>query len=146
MIVRAERIAMGQKHPLAVELGNDGIREKPAAGAVAELAAQQEIPVPVEQEARDAPGSQRAQSFADEGFVGVGVVIADPRLEEIAQDVERLGACGVRVQEPEEPLDGSRLARIQMHIGDEQAGQVAPLSRVGRFREPALLRRQDGLG
>ena len=62
------------------------------------------------------------------GIVALVVVIADPGLKQVTEDVERLGTAGPPRKEFDELLAGRRLAGIQMQIGDEQRGQGESLS------------------
>ncbi len=54
-------------------------------------------------------------------LLGIRIVVADPDLEQIAEDVERFRARGVRVEEREELLGRVRRVRVEMHVGHEDA-------------------------
>ena len=54
MVVDTKRVAMSEEHALAVEFRHDWIREQPTSRLVAEAAAEEEVPVSVEYETRDA--------------------------------------------------------------------------------------------
>jgi hypothetical protein len=58
------------------------------------------------------------------GFTRIRIVITHPGLEEIAQDVERFGARGLRAQEVEKLADGLRRPGIEVNIGYEQSGHL----------------------
>jgi hypothetical protein len=77
--------------------------------------------------AGDAERTEASERQADAVAVGLVVVIADPGLEQVAQDVERRGVGGTSGQELDELLPGRRLAGIQMQIGDEQRVQGGSL-------------------
>ena len=57
VVVGTERITVREQYALAVELGDDRIWEQAAAAALAEAAAEQEVPVAVQHEA----GRRRAR-------------------------------------------------------------------------------------
>src|SRR5206468_13073037 len=80
--------------------------------------------VAVQREAGDAALGQGAQSPAHPVFLRIRVVIAHPRLEQVAEDVERLGGRGLGSEKAEELLGGLGRAGIQMHVRDEQARHV----------------------
>src|SRR5688500_13680668 len=104
MIVRAKRVAVRDEHAFAIELDDYRVRDQPRAGLVAELAAEQEVAVAVDHEAGDAALGQLADRTDDLRLLRVRVVVADPDFEEIAEDVERVGAGHVLAEESEELL------------------------------------------
>src|SRR5437870_178011 len=120
VIVGAERIAVGEQHWLPIELGDDRIAEQPAAAALAEALSQQEITVAVQREAGDAALGKRAQAQAHPLLVGILIVIAHPGLEQVAEDVERLGLPGLAGEKVEELLRGLRRGGIEMHVRHEE--------------------------
>ncbi len=124
MIVGAQSIAVRQEHTLAVEFGDDWIRKQPRAGAVAKLAADKKIAVAVQDEARDAVLRKLTQAGANTLLVRVGVVVADPRLEQISEDVHSFGAGPVATQKFQELLYGLRRAAIQMNVRDEEPRHI----------------------
>ena len=80
---------MHQQHALAVELDDRAVAKQPAAGVAAEAVAQHEVAVAVHHEARHTGGGEVAQCRDDLALRRVGVVVADPDFEQVAQDVER---------------------------------------------------------
>ena len=87
------------------------------AGGLLEAAAHVEVAVADEEEdrplARHAPqGLQRLAVVAQRE-----VLRADPVVEQVAQDVDLVGARRLAREEPDEALGPRRLARAQVHVG-----------------------------
>jgi hypothetical protein len=116
VIIRAESVAMSDEHSLAIQLDHDRVGNEAGPRLVAELPAEQEIPVAVDNKAGNAAVRELAQRADDAGFLRVGIVVAHPDFEEIPEDVERFGAGDVRAQEGEELFRGVGCARVQMHV------------------------------
>src|SRR6202047_2857538 len=129
MIVGAQRIAVREQHPLAVELRHHRIGEQAAAAALAETLTEQEVAIAVQREAGDTARAECAQSPAHPLLGGIAVVISHPGLEQVAEDVERLGGRGLGGEKPEELLRGLGRAGIQMHVRDEQARHAVTSAR-----------------
>jgi len=93
-VVCAEHIAVQQQHTLAVYLGDRAVLDQRRAGFPAEPLANQEITVAVHDETGDPGVRQGAQRLHDRVARGCRIVVAEPDLEQVAQDVERAGrAC-----------------------------------------------------
>jgi hypothetical protein len=60
------------------------------------------------------------------------VVVADPVLEEVAQDVERLGGARFALQERDEALVRLRSLRGEVQVGDESASLPEQASQASR--------------
>src|SRR3977135_1201293 len=102
MVVSTERVTVCQQNSLAVQISDDRIRQQPAAGSAAEIPPDQEIPIPVQYEAADAIRGERPQALANARLGWIGIIVAYPCLEQIAQDVQRLRIRSLRPQEIEE--------------------------------------------
>ena len=71
------------------------------------------------------PLSVRARSAATiRDLLRIGLVVADPDFEEIAQDVERIGARALGAQELAELLRRVGRARVEVHVRDEDASHA----------------------
>jgi hypothetical protein len=61
-------------------------------------------------------GQRAAYLFGQGGIV----VVADPGIEQVAQDVQGIGPAGAFVQEAQEQRQRVRALRRQVQVGDEQ--------------------------
>jgi hypothetical protein len=77
----------------------------------------------VHYEATDPAGRESRQRCADALPMRLVVVVADPGLEQIAEDVKCVGGAGAIAEKLNKLISGSRLGRIEMQIGDEQRGK-----------------------
>src|SRR5690606_38929575 len=76
-------------------------------------------------------GVQRGGHFRP----GLGrVVVADPGLEQVAEDVQRVGARSLAAQEAQEQGGDFRPGRIQVQVGDEQGGHRRIVGRAAPSR------------
>ena len=67
-------------------------------------------------------------------------VVADPGLEQVAEDVQGIGATGFALEEIPEQTGDVRAVRIQVQIGDEEGGHARivgewPFHRGRRLRD-----------
>jgi hypothetical protein len=51
-------------------------------------------------------------------------VVADPGLEQVAEDVQRIGAGRLLAQEAQEQVGDLRTAGVQVQVGNEQRGHA----------------------
>ncbi len=124
MVVGAQGVAMRQQHALGVELGHDRIGEETGARAVTEIAADQEVPVAVHDEAGNSAAGQCAQARTHLLLARIRIVIADPGFEQVAEDIERLRPGRLRAQESQELIDRGGRAGVEVHVGDKQPCHV----------------------
>ncbi len=82
---------MHQQYALAAERGDVRVGEQRAAGFTAERLADHEVAVAMHQIEAGSAFAQGAQGGGDLVLVGRHAVIADPHLEKVAENVERLG-------------------------------------------------------
>lgn len=120
MIVDAERVTVHQQHAPAVEVDHCAIVQQLCARVPAEAPPDQKVAIAMEQVAGHTACRQRPQGGDDESLVGIGVVIADPGLEQIAQDVQCTRATGLLAQKAQELRGDVGSLGIQMQVGDEQ--------------------------
>src|SRR5215468_3002141 len=121
---------MGEQYALAPELGDHWIAQQAAAAARTEAGAEQEVAIAVEGEARDAAASELAQRAAHTLIARLLIVVADPRLEQVTEDVERLGRGCLSAQEVQKLLGGFRGGGIQMHVRDEEQRHAVTWAKV----------------
>ncbi len=107
---------MGQQDPLPIEGGNGRIREKSDSRTSLESLTVQKVSITAHEVDRYAAGGKRAQRIADLATRRIRVVIADPGLEQIAQDVERSRCSSLERKKPEEALHRRRRAGIEMQV------------------------------
>jgi len=105
---------------LAIERDDQGVGQQLRARLRAELLSQQEIPVAVHDEAGHAAGGERADRLDGLLLVEVGCIVSDPRLEQIAEDVECVGARRLVPQEIDELPRDLRALRVDVQIRDEE--------------------------
>ena len=120
MIIDAKRIAMHEER--AVD--DRRVRKDRRAARPAESVAEQEVAVAVHQADPCAAGGQAPQKAGDHGIERrLEVLVADPVLEEIAEDEKRVRARGVVLDEIEEALVCFGPILAQVKIGDEERAQ-----------------------
>ena len=107
---------MGQQDPLPIDGGNGRIHEQLDSGSSLESLAVQKVSITAHEVDRYATGGKRPQRIADLAAHRVRVVIADPGLEQIAEDVERIRCSSLAREKPEEALHRRRRARIEMQV------------------------------
>src|SRR5690242_8632682 len=112
---------MRQQHALTIELRDHRVGKYAAAAARAETRPEQEVTIAVEREAGDAARAELTQRAAHPLVAGFLVVVPDPCLEEIAEDIERLGRRCLLAQEAQKLLGGLRGGGVEVHVRDEQA-------------------------
>jgi len=119
-IRRAQGIAVREQRALAVQIDHHGVNEQSRAAALLEALLEQEVAITVHDEARHAAHAQRAQRVADLLPMCILIIVSDPGLEQIPEDVECIGAGGPSLEEIYELRTDRGLQRIHMQIGDEQ--------------------------
>ena len=100
-IVRAQRVAMHHEQTPAVQGEDHRIGQQFGAAVGGKPRSEQKIAVAVHDEAGDAAGGERAQPSRRGALRRIRVVVPHPRFEQIAEDVERVGAGGVPGEEVE---------------------------------------------
>ena len=139
-VVGAQQVAVTEQHRPAVQVDHGGVGQDAEPGAAGVVLADQEITVAPDEVHRHAGGGHGLQRVGDGIGGGRGRVIADPGLEQVAQDVQRLGLRGFIAQERQEQLGNGWTAGVQMQIGNEQrghAGHCIPLH-VPRVDTPCV--------
>ncbi len=107
---------MGQQNPLPIEGGNGWIGEQSDSGPSLESLTVQKVSITAHEVDRYAAGGDCTQRIADLAAYRIRVVIADPGLEQIAQDVERIGCSSLDRKKPEEALYRRRRASVEVQI------------------------------
>ncbi len=83
----------------------------------------EEVAVAVHHEHRRSSGRQLAQSAHDgTKFLLLDGLVADPVLEQVAEDVERIGRARAAVEKIEEQPGNGGAGAAEMQIGNEQRG------------------------
>jgi hypothetical protein len=83
-------------------------------------AAQQEVAIAAQYEARLARSRVAPQRFAHAGAGRFRIVVADPDLEQVTKDVQASRDPRLAVQEPDELRDALRRAGVEVQIGHKQ--------------------------
>ena len=107
---------MGQQDPLPIQGGNGRIGEQSDSGPSLESLTVQKVAVAAHEVDGHAARGKRAQRIADLAAHRVRVVIADPGLKQIAEDIERIRCSSLAREKPEEALHRRRSARIEMQV------------------------------
>ena len=111
---------MGQQHALAGDLDDFVVAQETATGRRGESLTDQEVPVAVHEVARYAAAFQVGEC-CDDGFeLRVGHVVAYPRFEHVAKNVERLGRGRLLLDKANKPGDSGRPFRVKVQVGDEE--------------------------
>jgi hypothetical protein len=101
-VVRAEQISVHEQHRFAGESDDSGVAQQPDPGAASEAPTEQEVPIAVHQKAGRARSYQVRQRRLH-GSLAI-VVVADPDVEQITEDVERIGTTRPPPKKREEQL------------------------------------------
>ena len=116
----AEQVAVGEQHAPPEERRDAGVGQHLRAGAGLEARAVEEIAVAVHHEHRHAGRRQRLDGPADAVARGVGIVVAHPGLEQVAEDVERRRLARLAAEQTDEGVDRLRCGRFEVQVRDEQ--------------------------
>jgi glutamyl-tRNA synthetase len=129
-IARAQQVAVRNQHTLAIEVDDCRVRQQHAAGRGGETVTEQEVAVAVHDEDRHALRSELADGVENQFAVRVQVIVADPRLEQIAQDVERISPAGSVAQKLRKLQSGCRPGRIEVQVRYKQGRHFVTIVRV----------------
>ena len=116
----AQAVAVHQQHAFAFQRDDAGVLEQRAAGLAAERPADQEVAVAMHQEDMRAGLAQLPQGGGDLVLEGRHAVVADPHLEEVAEDVQRIGPHRAFLQKTQKRPGDVRAFLFKMQIGDQQ--------------------------
>ena len=117
---------MHQQRRGAEEIAQARVGEELEAAAARDRLAEEEVAVAVHQADRDAAAGEPAERVEQAPVEAVvGVVVAEPPVEEVAEDVERRRRPRLLADEPKEPLRDRRRARAR----DADRRRRAPGSR-----------------
>ena len=103
----------------AVHVNHAGVGQQAAAALLLELRADQKVAVAVHHEHRRAALHACVQGAGDSTVKITRIVIAQPGLEQITEDVQRIGAARLLFQKPDEALGGVRALFAQVQVGYE---------------------------
>jgi hypothetical protein len=118
-IVGAQQIAVHDQHATTVHLGHRVLVHQRRAGVGAEAVAEHEVAVPVHHRYRHAGVDDAADRRLQLGAERGRIVIAQPHLEQVAEDVQRVRLAGVAGHEGEELAADVGAARLQMQVADK---------------------------
>jgi len=130
VIFGAQQIAVGEDHPQVTGLQQHRIRQQAAAAAMFEAGTQQEVAVAADHVAGRFAVGVLAQRGADGIAHGLVVVVTDPALEQVAEDVQRIGFVRLAAQELQELRHRPGGAGIKMQVRDEQVAGRAHASNI----------------
>src|SRR3990167_343744 len=119
-VVAAQEVTVHQQGRLAFQHHHARVWQQRCAGCRSKRRAQQEIAIA----AHHVDGNAGVGEFAQACPHGLGqfavLIVANPGLEQVAQDVQRFGPAGLRAQEMQELHRDRGARRIQMQVGDEE--------------------------
>src|SRR5262249_46019696 len=95
MIVGTQQVAVHQQYAPAVDIDQRAIRQQLDASLTTEAFADEEVAIAVNQEGFHASVGDVSQAREDAALVRVGIVVADPRFEQVAENVQRLRASAL---------------------------------------------------
>jgi hypothetical protein len=123
------------QHRFAVQGQDDGVRQDLGTRPSAKGFPEQKISIAVHDETRHPAGCQRADGIEGLRLAGIRRVIAHPGLEQIAEDVQRVGNARLGPQEFDELAGDVRAGGIDVQIRNEEnrhPGIKTPASRRAR--------------
>ncbi len=118
-VIGTQRVAVHQQCRHAIQIDAFGVGDERHAGACRIVLCQHEIAVAVLEIHRRARCRQRLQAarrFGGDGFV---VVVPRPGFEQVAENVERIGARNVFVEEAKKTPGRGRAFVGEVQVGDE---------------------------
>ena len=118
---------MLQQHRATVEVDHARVGQDAQAGATRVVLAKQEVTVAADEVHRHATVGQYLQCIGHRIGGGRGRVVADPGFEQVAEDVQRIGAGCLLAQEAQEQVGDLRTAGVQVQVGNEQRGHAGIL-------------------
>jgi len=116
VIVRAQLIAVHQQDAFAAQVNARNLRQQLHARRIGIAFPDQKIPVAVRQVAGCAGIAEGLECRGDDRVIRVRVVIADPDLEQVAEDIQRVGLTRDGFQEANEALDGSWTRGVEVQV------------------------------
>lgn len=126
----AQLVTVTQQGSTAAEFDHQGLLDPLHARASGIVRAEQEVTISVQKIQRDAPVSEASKGVGDPKLERTGGVIADPALEQIAEDVERPGGRGVVNQKLFELFRDVGSIGAEVDVGDEQRDVVLRLQGI----------------
>ena len=117
------RFGLGQAH---------GFVNQAHAGPPTVLLAEQEVPIAMNKEDLHAMVGQLAQCIGHALSQGIGRVVADPGLEQIAEDVEGTGAAGRAAQKVDQESSCLRPTCLEVQVGNALHQTITPGARLAQ--------------
>ncbi len=115
-VAGAKTVAVHQQHRLTVKLHDARVLQQRAAGLFTEGLAEQEVAIAVHQKNGRAAVAQLAQGLADGTLEGRHGIVANPRLEEVAQNVQRTRRAGASGEQTQKRPGNVRALLFQMQV------------------------------
>ena len=125
-VVDAQRIAMRHEQAAAGVGHNRRVGEQGSARGAGEAGADQEVAVAVHHVQGDAAAGDVGQRADHPLELRVGIVVAEPRLEQVAEYVQRRRAACLALQELEAATRDVRRRPRQVQVGDDERGHRTP--------------------
>src|SRR5690606_31847758 len=126
-IIDTQTVSVHPQYPLAVQPDDGRVAEQGAAGAAAEVPADEKVPVAMHDIYGSAGARQGEQGRADLVCQRVGVVVPEPDFKEVAQYVESASSVGTLLEKTQKRPGDVRALRFKMQIRDEQTAHLQVL-------------------
>ena len=115
-VIGTHRIAVAQEYIPAIEIDDLRVAKQRYSGFGGEFLADHEVAVTMHKVHRNIGVDQIPQCTLHIGVVGVWVVITEPHIEQVAQNIERLRFERFVAEEVEKLLADLRLSKLEMQV------------------------------
>ncbi len=119
-VASAQHVAVHQQHTLAMQVDDGAVLEQRAAGLGGEARADEKIAIAVHEIRGYSRIVQCAQLRDDRAYCRIGVVVAEPGFEQVAEDVERTRCACLAAQEIHELSRDPGCRGIEVQVRDQQ--------------------------
>ena len=121
----AEQIAMAKQGAGAVEIDDAGVGQQGHAGAPGKVLAEQEVAVAVDEIEGHAPPAEGQEGIGHLLVQGIGVIVPNPELEQIAEHIEGIGPGGLLLQEVEQGGRHVGTGLTEVNVADKKGAHGA---------------------
>ena len=124
-VIGAQCVTVTENNVLPIQGNHNRVTEDCHAGFGGELLTYHEVPVAVHEKSRHAGVGQVTHRGLHLSVVGVGVVVAQPRIEQVAEDVKGFCLPAIVGEKTDKLLADSRLSSLQMKIGNKERSHLS---------------------
>ena len=123
MIIGTERVAVEQQDRHIEQLNERRILQQLTTGPFREDVSGQEVTVTGHEITPDSRLAQVMQCMHDPMLVRVRIIVSNPGLEKVAEDIKVLRVPCDSLQKPQQLPENLRASRVDMDVGDEKRTQ-----------------------